>query len=118
MGRFPQDRESDLRVLAEPKWTVRFLELAGHIYMKKFFSTVFRMTFLTGQSSYHTVYLQRQVTPKKHLTSPCFADKAIYLDRLTGTIPYLIITQNSPLIYLGPNCSSLRCTIQIWQDAY
>ena len=50
------------------------------------------MILLTGQSSYCKVHLKRLGAPRKHIVLP--ADKLIHLGRLTGTIPYLVITQN------------------------
>lgn len=106
-GMFSQDRETDLRVPTEPKWPVKSLDI---------FFSIFRIIFLIGQSSYYKVYLKRLGALKIHLT--CSADKPIHLASLTGTILYLVITQNSPLVCICPNCWPPKYTTQIWQDAY
>ena len=78
------------------------------------------MIFLTGQSSYCKVHLKRLGASRKHTVLP--AGKLIHLGRLTGTIPYLVITQNL-YIYVCICIYVCVCiiylldeTTQIWQD--
>lgn len=102
---FPQNRETDL--------TASKVSGAGcpPTPLDIFLSTVFRMTFLTGHSSY---YKSGNTEKAPH---PALLDKPIRLGSLTATILYLVITQNSPLICICLNLFFFHILHRFWQDA-